>query len=239
MTNGIAVGRSVLVVGAGKGIGAAVAGAFAAAGDRVAGTHRGSGVPIDGVHPVELDVRDAESIDRAVTEVERTLGPPEIVVCNAGVTKDGLLMRMSEEQYREVVEVNQFGAFRVVRRVLPAMVKARSGSLVLISSISARLGVAGQANYSASKAALEGFARSAAREYASRGVRVNVVAPGPTDTDMVAAMTERARAAMLAEVPMGRLAQPSEIADVVRWLADSTYVTGVTVPVSGGSALGF
>jgi 3-oxoacyl-[acyl-carrier protein] reductase len=232
-------GRSVLVVGASRGIGAAVAREFAAAGDRVAGTHRGSGVPVDGVFEVKLDVADAGQVAEAVAAVTEHQGAPQIVVHNAGVTRDGLFARMPEEHYRDLVEVTQLGAFRVAQRVLPAMAKAREGSLVLISSASARAGSPGQANYAAAKAALEGFARSLALEYGRRNVRVNVVAPGPTDTDMVAALNDRQRQALVDQVPLGRLARPEEVAEVVRWVAASTYVTGATIPVTGGGALGW
>lgn len=231
--------RSVLVVGANRGIGEAVAREFLRAGDRVAGTHRGSGVPVDGVFGVELDLSDAERVADAVAEVTAHQGAPEVVVLNAGVTRDGLVARMPEEHYREVIEVTQLGAFRVAQRVLPAMAKARAGSIVLVSSASARAGSPGQANYAAAKAALEGFARSVALEYGRRGVRVNVVAPGPVDTDMVAVLTDRQRQALIDQVPLGRLARPEEIAEVVRWVAGSTYVTGATIPVTGGGALGW
>lgn len=230
--------RSVLVVGGSRGIGAAVVRAFLKGGDRVSATHRGSGVP-DGARPVAMDVVDDESVDSAFAEVEGAHGAPEVVVCNAGVTHDRLLVRMAAAEYTDVVEINQIGVFRVVRRALPAMLKARRGSIVLVSSAAARAPFAGQANYAASKAALEGFARTAAIEYASRNIRVNVVAPGPTDTDMVASLPDKQRAHMVATVPLGRLADPDEVASAVRWVADATFVTGVTLPVTGGAALGY
>jgi 3-oxoacyl-[acyl-carrier protein] reductase len=229
----------VLVVGASRGIGAAIARAFAAAGDRVAGTHRGSGVPVGTVSAVEMDVADEQSVRQALTEVTESQGAPEVVVYNAGITRDTLLVRMGEDEYREVVEINQFGAFRVVRQVLKPMLRDRAGSIVLVSSVSARSGAAGQANYSSSKAALEGLARSTAMEYAAKGIRVNVVAPGPTDTDMVAAVSDKAREQMIRAVPMGRLGRPEEIADVVVWAANATFMTGATIPVAGGLAMGY
>jgi 3-oxoacyl-[acyl-carrier protein] reductase len=234
-----ALGRSVLVVGASRGIGAAIAQAFADGGDRVAGTHRGSGVPAGNVSAVQMDVTDDESVQRALAEVAESQGAPEIVVYNAGITRDALLVRMGEDEYRDVVETNQFGAFRVVRRVLKPMLRNRAGSIVLVSSVSARTGAAGQVNYSSSKAALEGLARSTAMEYAAKGIRVNVVAPGPTDTDMVAAVSDKAREHMINAVPMGRLGRPEEIAEVVVWVANATFVTGATIPVAGGLALGY
>jgi 3-oxoacyl-[acyl-carrier protein] reductase len=233
------IGRSVLVVGASRGIGAAIAQTFADVGDRVAATHRGSGVPLEKVVAVQMDVTDDASVERALAEVTEAQGAPEIVVYNAGITRDTLLLRMSEDDYRDVVETNQVGAFRVVRRAVKPMLRSRRGSIVLVSSASARAGAAGQVNYSSSKAALEGLARSTAKEYAAKGIRVNVVAPGPTDTDMVAAMTDKAREQLISEVPLGRLARPDEIASVVSWVADATFVTGATIPVTGGAAMGY
>ncbi len=230
--------KSVLVVGASRGIGGETARQFVQSGDHVVGTHRGSGIDIDGVHDVKMDLRDPDSIDAAVGEIESHQGAPEIVVCNAGINRDQLLIRMSEDDYREVIETNQLGAFRVVKRVLPAMLKAKGGSIVFVSSASAAAGQAGQANYAASKAALEGFARSIAQEYGKKGIRSNVVMPGPTETDMVAELSEKQREAMVAQVPMGRLAQPSEIAEVVESVSRATYMTGATVPVTGGAAIG-
>jgi 3-oxoacyl-[acyl-carrier protein] reductase len=233
------IGRSVLVVGASRGIGAAIAQTFADVGDRVAATHRGSGVPLEKVVAVQMDVTDDASVERALAEVTEAQGAPEIVVYNAGITRDTLLLRMSEDDYRDVVETNQVGAFRVLRRAVKPMLRSRRGSIVLVSSASARAGAPGQVNYSSSKAALEGLARSTAKEYAAKGIRVNVVAPGPTDTDMVAAMTDTAREQLISEVPLGRLARPDEIASVVSWVADATFVTGATIPVTGGAAMGY
>lgn len=229
----------MLVVGANRGIGAAIAQAFADAGDQVAATHRGTGVPAEQVRAIKMDVTNDLSVEQALAEVTEAQGAPEIVVYNAGITRDALLLRMSEDNYREVIDTNQLGAFRVLRRVLKPMLRQRKGSVVLVASASARAGAAGQANYSSSKAALEGLARSTAKECASKGIRVNVVAPGPTDTDMVAAMSDTAREQLIGEVPLGRLAQPKEIASAVTWLAEATFVTGATIPVTGGAAMGY
>lgn len=229
----------MLVVGASRGIGAAIAQAFADAGDQVAATHRGSGVGVEKVLSVQMDVTDPASIERAFDQATEAHGAPEIVVYNAGITRDTLLLRMSENDYRDVIETNQVGAFRVVRQAIKPMLRKRNGSIVLVSSASARAGASGQANYSSSKAALEGLARSTAKEYAAKNIRVNVVAPGPTDTDMVAAMTDQAREQLISEVPLGRLARPEEIASAVSWVADATFVTGATIAVTGGAAMGY
>lgn len=229
----------MLVVGASRGIGVAIAQAFADAGDQVAATHRGSGVGVEKVFGVQMDVTDPASIEQAFDQVTEAHGAPEIVVYNAGITRDTLLLRMSEDDYRAVIETNQVGAFRVVRQAIKPMLRKRNGSIVLVSSASARAGAPGQANYSSSKAALEGLARSTAKEYAAKNIRVNVVAPGPTDTDMVAAMTDQAREQLISEVPLGRLARPDEIASAVSWVADATFVTGATIAVTGGAAMGY
>lgn len=233
------LGRSVLIVGASRGIGAAVSRSFLEAGDRVAGTHRGSGVPVEGVYAVKCDVTDDASVEAALAEVSDVHGAPEVVVYNAGIVRDTLLVRMTEQDYRAVIDTNQVGAFLIVQRAVKAMLKARKGSIVLVSSAAARAGQSGQANYAASKAALEGFARSIAKEYASRNIRCNVVAPGPTETDMVAALSDQAREALIGEVPLGRLGRPDEIADAIRWVAGATFVTGATIPVTGGAAMGY
>lgn len=231
-------GRSVLVVGASRGIGAAAARAFVHSGDRVAGTHRGGGIPVESVFAVKADVTDAASIDAAVTEVEAHQGPPEVVVFNAGITRDNILLRMDEDDLREVVETVQYGAFRVLKRVTRNMLKAKAGSVVLVSSISSRAGVKGQSNYTAAKSGLEGMARSVARELAPRGIRVNVVSPGPTDTDMVGQLTDEQRTALVGEIPLGRLGTADEIAEVIHWVAGSTFMTGAIVPVTGGAGMG-
>ncbi|EDY45431.1 3-oxoacyl-[acyl-carrier-protein] reductase [Streptomyces sp. SPB074] len=231
--------RSVLVTGGNRGIGLAIAQAFADAGDQVAVTYR-SGEPPAGFLGVKCDITDAEQVDLAFKEVEEKQGPVEVLVCNAGVTKDQLLMRMSEDDFSSVVDTNLTGAFRVVKRANRAMLRARKGRVVLISSVVGLLGSAGQANYAASKAGLVGFARSLARELGSRNITFNVVAPGFVDTDMTKVLSEEQRAGIVAQVPLGRYAQPGEIAATVRFLAsdDASYITGAVIPVDGGLGMG-
>jgi 3-oxoacyl-[acyl-carrier protein] reductase len=231
-------GRVVLVTGGNRGIGLACARAFGAQGDRVAVTSRVSDV--DGFCSVRCDVRSSEQVEAAFTEVEERLGPVEILVANAGVTQDGLLLRMAEEAFQSVVDTNLTGAFRVVKRAASSMVRARRGRIILISSVVGTLGSAGQANYAASKSGLTGFARSLARELGSRSITVNVVAPGFVDTDMTAALDGDRRSAILGQVPLGRLARPEEVADVVTFLASASaaYITGALIPVDGGLGMG-
>ncbi|WP_431032680.1 3-oxoacyl-[acyl-carrier-protein] reductase [Streptomyces sp. P6-2-1] len=231
--------RSVLVTGGNRGIGLAIAQAFADAGDQVAVTYR-SGEPPAGFLGVKCDITDAEQVDLAFKEVEERQGPVEVLVCNAGVTKDQLLMRMSEDDFSSVVDTNLTGAFRVVKRANRAMLRARKGRVVLISSVVGLLGSAGQANYAASKAGLVGFARSLARELGSRNITFNVVAPGFVDTDMTKVLSEEQRAGIVAQVPLGRYAEPKEIAATVRFLAsdDASYITGAVIPVDGGLGMG-
>ncbi|MYX23888.1 beta-ketoacyl-ACP reductase, partial [Streptomyces sp. SID8380] len=222
-----------------RGIGLAIARAFADAGDQVAVTYR-SGEPPAGFLGVKCDITDAEQVDLAFKEVEEKQGPVEVLVCNAGVTKDQLLMRMSEDDFGSVIDTNLTGAFRVVKRANRAMLRARKGRVVLISSVVGLLGSAGQANYAASKAGLVGFARSLARELGSRNITFNVVAPGFVDTDMTKVLSEEQRAGIVAQVPLGRYAEPKEIAATVRFLAsdDASYITGAVIPVDGGLGMG-
>ena len=231
--------RSVLVTGGNRGIGLAVARAFAAAGDRVAVTHR-TGEPPAGLFAVRCDITDTEQVERAYKEVEEAHGPVEVLVANAGITRDRLLVRMSELDFTSVLDTNLTGAFRVVKRAVGGMISAQGGRVVLVSSAVGLHGSAGQANYAASKAGLVGLARSLARELGSRGVTFNVVAPGFVDTDMTRALTGPQRDRVLAQVPLARPAQPEEIAAVVRFLASDAagYVTGAVVPVDGGLAMG-
>lgn len=236
--------RSVLVTGGNRGIGLAVAQAFAEAGDRVALTYR-TGEPPQaatrlGCLAVTCDVTDADQVERAYKEVEAAHGPVEVLVANAGITRDRLLMRMAEEDFAEVLDTNVMGVFRVVKRAAGEMVEARRGRIVLISSVVGLLGAAGQANYAASKAGLVGFARSVARELGSRGVTCNVVAPGFVETDMTKALNDKQRAAMLSKVPLGRSAQAAEVAAAVRFLAseDAAYISGAILPVDGGLGMG-
>lgn len=225
--------QSVLIFGASRGIGAAAAELFHERGHRVAGTHRGSGVPT-GVSPIEADITNSDSITAAFKAAEEINGPVETLIIASGITKDRLLMRMSEEDLRAVFETNAFGPMLAAKAALRPMLKNRRGSMVFVSSMSAKYGVPGQTNYTASKGAIEAFARSLAREHAAQGIRVNVVAPGATDTDMMAAVPDAERSAMLAQVPMGRLGSASEVAQVIFDVSQATFMTGATVPVAGG-----
>jgi 3-oxoacyl-[acyl-carrier protein] reductase len=231
--------RSVLVTGGNRGIGLAIAQAFAAAGDKVAVTYR-SGEPPEGFLGVRCDITDAEQVEQAFKEIEEKHGPVEVLVANAGVTRDQLLLRMTEEDFTSVLDTNLTGTFRVVKRAARLMLRARRGRIVLISSVVGLLGSAGQANYAASKAGLVGFARSLARELGSRNITVNVVAPGFVDTDMTRVLTEEQRKGIVDQVPLGRYARPEEIAASVRFLAseEAAYITGAVVPVDGGLGMG-
>ena len=231
-------GRVVLVTGGNRGIGRAVATAFAAGGDRVAVTSRSG--PVDGLFSVPCDITDSGSVDAAVGAVEAELGPIEVLVANAGVNDDKLLLQMDEESFGRVIDTNLTGSFRVVRRALPKMLRARKGRVILISSVVALSGSAGQANYAASKAGLVGLARSLAREIGSRNVTVNVVAPGFIETDMTAGLGQERQSAILAQVPLRRFGAVDEVAGVVHWLASDSaaYVTGAVVPVDGGLGMG-
>lgn len=231
--------RTVLVTGGNRGIGFAIAEEFVAAGHRVAVTARSGSGP-DGTLTVIADVTDSASIDAAFTEIEASLGPVEVVVANAGITRDMLLMRMSEEDFTDVIDTNLTGAFRVVKRASKGMLKAKFGRIILVSSVVGLLGGAGQANYSASKAGLVGFARSITRELGSRGITANVVAPGFIETDMTAELPEEQQAAYKKSIPAGRFASPAEVARVITWLAsdDAAYISGAVIPVDGGLGMG-
>lgn len=229
----------MLVTGGSRGIGLACARRFAALGDKVAVTYNSSPPP-EGLLGVRCDVTDSAQVDAAFAEVEEKLGPVQILVSNAGVTKDTLLLRMSEADFAGVVDANLTGTFRVVKRATQGMLRARRGRIILVSSVVGLLGSAGQANYAASKAGLVGFARSMARELGSRSITVNVVAPGPVATDMTAVLGEERLAELTAAVPLGRVATPDEIAGVVEFLAgeSAAYITGAVIPVDGGLGMG-
>ena len=213
--------------------------AFLSAGHRVAVTAR-SGEGPEGSLTVRADVTDGESLDSAIAEVEAKLGPIEVLVANAGITKDTLILRMSDEDFEQVINTNLSGVFRVVKRAIKSMVKARFGRIILISSVVGLYGSAGQVNYSSAKAGLVGFARSLTRELGGRGITTNVVAPGFIETDMTAVLSEDQRSTYMAAIPAGRFAEPSEVANVVRWLAsdDAAYISGAVIPVDGGLGMG-
>jgi 3-oxoacyl-[acyl-carrier protein] reductase len=231
-------GRVVLVTGGNRGIGQAIARAFAAGGDRVAVTHRSE--PVEGYLSVRCDVTSGEEVDAAFTRVEEELGPVEILVSNAGMNADQLLLSMKEDAWSRVVDANLTGAYRVTRRAVPKMIRARRGRIILISSVVALAGSPGQTNYAASKAGLIGFARSLAREIGGRGVTVNVVTPGFVTTDMTAALPEARRAQIIEEIPLRRMGRAEEVAAAVTWLASEPagYVTGAVIPVDGGLGMG-
>jgi 3-oxoacyl-[acyl-carrier protein] reductase len=242
--------RTVLVTGGNRGIGLAIARAFAAQGDRVAFTHRGSAAPeafgdlvgAGGAAPLAVvcDITDSAAVDAAFTTVEAELGPVEVLVANAGVTADTLLMRMSEEQFTRVLDTNLTGAWRCAQRAATKMVRGRFGRMIFVSSVVGLYGGPGQVNYAASKAGLVGLARSITRELGTRNVTANVVAPGFIETDMTAQLTPARREEILKAIPAGRLAAPEEVAAVVTWLASDAagYINGAVIPVDGGLGMG-
>ena len=233
------MGRSVLVAGGNRGIGLAIARRLAAGGDSVTITSR-SGDPVDGLAVARCDVTDTASVDAAFSQVEKEQGPVEVLVANAGINHDQLLALMSEDDFSSVLDTNLTGAFRVTKRAVRGMIRARRGRLIYISSVVGLLGSGGQANYAASKAGLVGLARSTARELASRAITANVVAPGFVDSDMTAALPEERKAAILAQIPLARYAAADEVAGVVQFLAgdDAGYITGAVIPVDGGLGMG-
>ena len=231
--------RSVLVTGGNRGIGRAIAEAFVANGDRVAVTTRSGGAP-EGALDVRCDITDPAAVDAAFAEIEAAHGPVEVLVANAGISADTLVLRMSEDDWSRVIETNLTGSFRVAKRAAKGMLRLRRGRLVFISSVVGLLGSAGQVNYAASKAGLVGMARSLARELGSRSITANVVAPGFVETDMTAVLTDDQKTAIKTQVPLGRYASPDEVASAVTWLAGdgAGYVTGAVIPVDGGLGMG-
>jgi len=232
--------RNVLVTGGNRGIGLAIARAFVAGGDDVVITQR-SGQPPEGLTAVRCDVTDSASVDAAFTEAEQVFGGPvEVLVANAGITKDTLLMRMTDEEFDSVIDTNLSGAFRCARRAATGMIRKRRGRIVLISSVVGLYGSPGQANYAASKSGLVGLARSISRELGGRGITANVVAPGFIDTEMTAVLPDDQKKAYLSSIPAGRFATPEEVASVVRFVAsdDAAYITGAVIPVDGGLGMG-
>jgi 3-oxoacyl-[acyl-carrier protein] reductase len=232
--------RNVLVTGGNRGIGLAIARAFVAGGDNVVITQR-SGEPPEGLTAVRCEVTDSASVDAAFTEAEQIFGGPvEVLIANAGITKDTLLMRMTDEEFDSVIDTNLAGAFRCARRAATGMIRKRRGRIVLISSVVGLYGSPGQTNYAASKAGLVGLARSISRELGGRGITANVVAPGFIDTEMTAVLPDDQKKAYLSTIPAGRFATPEEVAGVVRFVAsdDAGYVTGAVIPVDGGLGMG-
>ena len=231
--------RSVLVTGGNRGIGLAIARRLAAGGDGVTITSR-SGDAVQGLTVARCDVRDSAAVDEAFKTAEEAHGPVEVLVANAGITRDQLLALMSEDDFAAVLDTNLTGAYRVAKRAVRGMIRMRRGRIIFISSVVALLGSGGQANYAASKAGLVGLARSLARELGTRSITVNVVAPGFVDTDMTADLPQDRKKAILASVPLGRFAAADEVAGVVSFLAgpDAAYISGAVIPVDGGLGMG-
>ncbi len=231
--------RLVLVTGGNRGIGLAIARAFQVSGDRVVVTHR-SGMAPEGLEGVIMDVTDRESVESAFRSIEEKFGTVDVLIANAGITKDGLAVRMSETDFQDVVDTNLTGSFRVIQRALPGMMKKRAGRVVLIGSVVGLLGSAGQVNYAATKSALVGMARSFAREYGSRGITFNVVAPGFVDSDMTAVLSESLKEKYLAQIPLARFATTEEVATAVQFIASqgAGYITGAVIPIDGGLGMG-
>ena len=228
-----------LVTGGNRGIGLAIARSLQSEGHRVVITYR-SGTPPEGFDAVQMDVTDGQSVESAFTRIESEIGQPEIIVANAGITKDTLVMRMSDEDFESVIDANLTGAFRVAKRATKGLLKLKRGRLIFVGSVVGSVGAAGQVNYSASKSGLVGMARSFARELGSRGITANVVAPGFVETDMTASLDEKRRGDIAAQVPLGRFCSAEEIAEVVAFIASNkaSYITGAIIPVDGGLGMG-
>jgi len=233
------VSRSVLVTGGNRGIGRAIAEAFLAQGDQVAVTTRNGGAP-EGALDLRCDITDPAAVDQAFAAAEAAHGPVEILVANAGITNDTLLLRMSEDDWSSVIDTNLTGSFRVTKRAAKGMLRLKRGRIIFISSVVGLLGSAGQVNYAASKSGLVGMARSLARELGSRSITANVVAPGFVDTDMTDVLTDEQKSKIMGQVPLGRYASVDEVASVVTWLASdgAAYITGAVIPVDGGLGMG-
>jgi 3-oxoacyl-[acyl-carrier protein] reductase len=233
------VARSVLVTGGNRGIGFAIATAFKEAGDNVAVTYR-SGEPPEGFLGVKCDVTDTAQVDAAFEKIQAEQGPVEVLVANAGITKDTLLLRMSDDDWDSVIQTNLTGSFKVAKRAAKGMLRLRRGRIVFISSVVGLLGSPGQVNYAASKSGMIGMARSMARELGSRGITANVVAPGFVETDMTAVLPEETQKQYLGQIPLGRFGLTTEIANAVRWIAseEAGYITGAVLPVDGGIGMG-
>jgi len=233
--------RTVLITGGSRGIGLACARAFAAQGDRVAVTFSNTPVDEPGILAVKCDVTDPAQVEAAVGEVDDALGPVEVLVANAGITRDGLLVRMTDEDFAAVIDTNLTATWRLAKRTVPKMMKARWGRIIVMSSVGAYIGAPGQANYAASKAGLIGLTRSIAREYGPRGITANVITPGPIETDMLATMPDDKRAALAGQIPVGRIGLPDEVAAAATFLASdrAAFITGAVLPVDGGIGMGF
>ena len=228
-----------LVTGGNRGIGLAIARSLQSEGHRVVITYR-SGTPPEGFDAVQMDVTDGQSVESAFAKIESEIGQPEIIVANAGITKDTLVMRMSDEDFESVIDANLTGAFRVAKRATKGLLKLKRGRLIFVGSVVGSVGAAGQVNYSASKSGLVGMARSFAREHGSRGITANVIAPGFVETDMTSSLDEKRRSDIAAQVPLGRFCSAEEIAEVVSFIASNkaSYITGAIIPVDGGLGMG-